>query len=84
MESLKENNAWIQAKGEELLQALMLPPLQVVAAAINFCVLLISGNHLFELPLKNFAEVLDSKALFEKIMQSNKPANHIYAMKENA
>jgi hypothetical protein len=84
MESLKENNAWIQTKGEELLQALMLPPLQVVAAAINFCILLISGNHLFEIPLKNFSEVLDSKVLFEKIMQPNKTANHIYAMKENA
>ncbi len=84
MESLKENNAWIQAKGEELLQSIMLPPLQVVAASINFCILLISGNHLFELPLRNFAEVLDSKILFDKIMQMNKPANHIYAMKENA
>jgi hypothetical protein len=84
MESLKANNAWIQEKGEELLQALMLPPLQIVAAAINFCVLLLSGNHLFTIPLKDFAEVVDSKRLLDKIMHANKSANHIYAMKENA
>jgi hypothetical protein len=84
LESLKENNEWIQTKGEELLQSFMLPPLQVVAASINFCILLISGHHLFELPLKSFSDVLDSKQLFEKIMANNKPMAQVYAIKENA
>ena len=84
LESLKENNAWIQAKGEELLEALMLPPLQVIAAAINFCILLISGHHLFEIPLRNFAEVIDSKRLIEKIFgDRRKQVNPVYAVKEN-
>jgi hypothetical protein len=84
MDSLKENNAWIQAKGEELLEALMLPPLQVIAAAINFCILLISGQHLFEIPLRNFAEVTDSKHLIEKIFgDRRKQMNGVYAVKEN-
>jgi hypothetical protein len=84
LDSLKENNEWIQTKGEELLQSFMLPPLQVVAASINFCILLISGHHLFELPLKSFSDVLDSKQLFEKIMANNKPMAQVYAIKENA
>ena len=83
LDSLKENNEWIQAKGEELLQSFMLPPLQVVAASINFCILLISGHHLFELPLRSFSNVLDSKQLFEKIMNNNKPMAQVYAIKEN-
>jgi len=84
IESLKENNAWIQAKGQELLEALMLPPLQVVAAAINFCILLISGDHLFEIPLRNFAEVTDSKHLLDKIFNDRrKQVNPVYAVKEN-
>ena len=86
IELLKENNNWMQARGEEILQAFMLPPLQVVAAAINFCILLISGHHLFELPLKNFNDVIDSKKLFSKIMHNDngKPVNPLYAVKENA
>lgn len=84
IESLKENNTWIQAKGQELLEALMLPPLQVVAAAINFCILLISGDHLFEIPLRNFAEVTDSKHLLDKIFNDRrKQVNPVYAVKEN-
>jgi hypothetical protein len=83
LDSLKENAEWIQAKGEELLQSFMLPPLQVVAAAINFFVLLISGHHLFELPLKNFSDVADSKQLFEQMMRGNKTISKMYAVKEN-
>jgi len=83
LDSLKENADWIQAKGEELLQSFMLPPLQVVAAAINFFVLLISGHHLFELPLKNFSDVADSKQLFEQMMRGSKSINKMYAVKEN-
>jgi hypothetical protein len=83
LDSLKQNSDWIQAKGEELLEAFMLPPLQVVAAAINFCILLISGHHLFELPLKSFENVIDSKALLEKTMRGDKSANQVLAAKEN-
>jgi hypothetical protein len=83
LDSLKENAEWIQAKGEELLQSFMLPPLQVVAATINFFVLLISGHHLFELPLKNFGDVADSKQLFEQMIHGGKSINKMYAAKEN-
>jgi hypothetical protein len=83
LDSLKENAEWIQAKGEELLQSFMLPPLQVVAATINFFVLLISGHHLFELPLKNFNDVADSKQLFEQMVRGNKSISKMYAAKEN-
>jgi hypothetical protein len=83
LDALKENAEWIQAKGEELLQSFMLPPLQVVAASINFFVLLISGHHLFELPLKNFSDVADSKQLFDQMMHGRKSVNKMYAAKEN-
>ncbi|MFQ5606257.1 MAG: hypothetical protein ACE5HS_23565 [bacterium] len=51
MNKIKEDVEWIQRTGDDLLAAFILPPLQVVAAAINFCTLLVSGGHLFELPL---------------------------------
>jgi hypothetical protein len=83
LDSLKENAEWIQAKGEDLLQSFMLPPLQVVAATVNFCILLISGHHLFELPLKNFSDVADTKQLFEQMIRGNKSINKMYGAKEN-
>ena len=83
LDSLKENADWIQAKGEELLESFMLPPLQVVAATINFFVLLISGHHLFEIPLKKFSDVADSKQLFNQMIHGGKSINKMYPAKEN-
>lgn len=65
MERLKENTNWIQSRGEDLLASFMLPPLQVIAAAINFCTLLVIANHLFELPLKNIESITNSRLLME-------------------
>ncbi|MBI3004321.1 MAG: hypothetical protein HYY49_02770 [Ignavibacteriales bacterium] len=64
---IKEEADWIKVKGDELLAAFMLPPLQVVAATINFCILLVSGKHLFVLPFKNMESLLSSKSLLESL-----------------
>ncbi|MEJ2542481.1 MAG: hypothetical protein P8Y99_00265 [Calditrichaceae bacterium] len=65
MKKIKADTAWIEEKGEEILGAFILPPLQVLAAAINFFTLLISGNHLFELPFKKVSDIMDSKVLLK-------------------
>ena len=71
MKWLKENSEWIQVKGEELLHAFMMPPLQVIAAAINFTILLINGHHLFELPFKSFSNILETKDLVKGQFRSS-------------
>jgi hypothetical protein len=48
----------------------VVPPLQVLAVCINFCTLLIGGNHLFQLPFRSFQEILDTKDLIEKARKS--------------
>lgn len=60
---LKKESKWFQEKGEELLASFMLPLLQVIAAIINFFTLLVSANHLFELPFKKIGDIKNSKAL---------------------
>ena len=65
MKKIKADTAWIEEKGEEVLGAFILPPLQVLAAAINFFTLLISSSHLFELPFKKVSDIMDSKVLLE-------------------
>lgn len=65
MSRIKKETSWIQGKGEELLASFILPPLQVVAAAINFCTLLISTNHLFELPFNNIEAITRPQMLVD-------------------
>jgi hypothetical protein len=60
---IKKENKWFQDKGEELLDSFMLPLLQVIASIINFFTLLVSANHLFELPFKKIGDIKNSKAL---------------------
>ncbi len=64
---IKQELEWMKDKGEEVLAALMLPPLQVVAAGLNFCTLLLNSNHLFELPFKSMNSVIDTRSLMNGI-----------------
>lgn len=68
---IKEETNWIQLKGEELLASFMLPPLQVVAASINFCTLLFASTHLFELPFRNIGELTHLKIMVENVSQKS-------------
>lgn len=71
MESLKDDADWVQDRGQEVLAAFMLPPLQIIAAAINFLTLLISGIHLFELPFKTLDDIKPSNVLIETISEKS-------------
>lgn len=77
MRKIKADATWVQQKGEELLAAFMLPPLQIVASAINFCTLLVTGNHLFELPFKSINAIIDSKHLMENISSKQEIVNGV-------
>lgn len=71
IEKLKKEAEWVKTKGDDLLAAFMLPPLQVVAAAVNFFALLVNGRHLFELPFTSIDSILSSKSLLEEIVPKN-------------
>jgi hypothetical protein len=63
MDRIKKDTQWIEQKGEEVLGAFMLPPLQVVAAALNFLTLLFVGKHLFDLPFKSLDDIKESSTI---------------------
>jgi hypothetical protein len=75
MKRLKEDTAWIQSRGEDVLASFMLPPLQVIGAAINFCTLLVIANHLFELPFKNIESITNSRLLMESTTKKSQPVH---------
>lgn len=60
MEKIKADIAWVQQAGDDLIAAFIIPPLQIIAAALNFCMLLFNGQHLFVLP---FAKMEDLKII---------------------
>ncbi|HMK39510.1 MAG TPA: hypothetical protein VK569_09220 [Bacteroidota bacterium] len=65
--SIKEEAAWVRTKGDDLLAAFILPPLQIVAATVNFCTLLVNGRHLFDLPFTSVYAILSSKSMLESV-----------------
>ena len=58
---IKTDLNYIQEKGDDLLGAFILPPLQVVSAVVNFFTLLVAGHHLFLIPFKSIRDVMHSK-----------------------
>ena len=60
---IKTDLKFIQEKGDDLLGAFILPPLQVVSAVVNFFTLLVAGHHLFQIPFKSIRDVMHSKDL---------------------
>jgi hypothetical protein len=74
MERIKKDSQWIQDKSEEVLASFMLPPLQVVAAALNFLTLLFVGKHLFDLPFKKFSDIKDTSNIIQSVSAEKKVA----------
>lgn len=62
---IKTDLKFVQEKGDDLLGAFILPPLQILSAAINFLTLLVAGHHLFLIPFKSIRDVMSSKELLE-------------------
>jgi hypothetical protein len=61
----KKESVWVKSQGEELLSALLLPPLQVVAAGLNFCTLCVINQHLFSLPFESLEAIKYSEDLIK-------------------
>ena len=60
---LRQEFEWVGAEGERLLDAFLVPPMQVVAGALNFVTLLVANRHLFDLPLQSMRDLKDARTL---------------------
>ena len=63
---MHQDSAWIRQRGDSLLSSFMLPPLQIVAAAINFSTLALLSKHLFSLPFDNLNAIRYSEAMIRE------------------
>jgi hypothetical protein len=60
---IKTDLKFVQEKGDDLLGAILLPPLQIVSACVNFVTLLVAGHHLFDIPFKSVRDLMHSKEI---------------------
>lgn len=58
VEDLKREQAWLRGQVDRLAEALVLPILQLIAAALNFCLVLVSSTPAFELPFASLDEAM--------------------------
>ncbi|MDC4203808.1 MAG: hypothetical protein MPW14_09220 [Candidatus Manganitrophus sp.] len=69
VQDFKGEIGWLHEKSDQLLEYLTLPVLQVMAAALNFALILVSSRPIFNLPLKGLKEVMATKEIFTLHLQ---------------
>jgi len=60
VEALKADVVWFQQEGKRLFELLTLPVLQLLAAALNFAVVVVQSRPAFALPFTSLEEMLAS------------------------
>ena len=60
IDALKADVAWFHAEGHRLFELMTLPVLQMLAAALNFAVVVVQSRPAFALPFKSLDEMLSS------------------------
>jgi hypothetical protein len=63
IQDFKNEIDWLHRKFNELLEFLTLPILQVLAAIINFVMILLTARPIFNLPFKELKDVMDTKEI---------------------
>ena len=58
---------WLHVKGEQLTEYAALPVLQLVAAALNFALLVVASRPVFHLPFRALREVTDTRDLLASL-----------------
>ena len=72
IEQLRKEFEWALAKGSEVFNAFLIPPLQILAASVNFCTFLFTSIPIFEIPLTKMDQVMSSKGLLENAFPQTK------------
>jgi hypothetical protein len=70
IEQIKKEMGDLNKKGDDVMSAFVIPPLQLVASAVNFGTLLLSNQHLFLLPFRSIEEVMNSKIVLHSVSKT--------------
>jgi hypothetical protein len=73
VEELKREVEWLHKKSDELLGYLILPVLQIAAAALNFGMVLVASRQVFALPFKDTAEITQTWHVLQTLQMQVPP-----------
>jgi len=68
---LRNELAWAGEEGEKLVDAFLVPPMQLVAATLNFITLLAANRHMLDLPLTSVRDFKDARTLQAELADPN-------------
>jgi len=74
IEDFKRETDWLHAKSQEMLEYLALPFLHVLAAALNFVMILVASKPVLHLPLKSLKDIMDTREMANSIRLQPKRA----------
>jgi len=63
LDDFRHDVDWLHDKSEQVLELISLPVLQLLAAALNFAMILIAGHVAFGVPFRNLHEATDARDL---------------------
>lgn len=66
IQDFKQEVGWLHERGNELLEYLSLPALQVLASMLNFGMILVATRPVFSLPFKNLKQVMETRELLSE------------------
>ena len=67
IDDFKRETDWLHSKGQEILEYLALPFLHVLAAALNFVMILVASRPVIHLPLKSLKDIMDTREMANSI-----------------
>src|SRR5437016_3792018 len=67
LEDFKREIAWLHERSEEFLEYLALPVLRLLAAALNFGMILVTSRPVFSLPFKGLKDVMETKEILARL-----------------
>src|SRR5215471_12852817 len=68
---LRTEFEWAGNEGQKLVDAFLVPPMQMVAAALNFVTMMCANRHLLDLPLNSIQDFKDARTLQAELDPGN-------------
>jgi hypothetical protein len=70
---LKQEIEWLHAKSDQLVDYLVLPVLQIAAAALNFGMVLVASRQVFSVPFKDRSEITQTWQILQNLHMQPPP-----------
>ncbi|MBI3596947.1 MAG: hypothetical protein HY203_07340 [Nitrospirae bacterium] len=75
IEDFKREVGWLHDKSQEMLEYLSLPALHVLAAALNFAMILVASYPVFSIPFKNLKAIMEPQGILAQLQLQSKKVN---------